>query len=103
MSIEYMALQPQSTWSLIPPSPNTPIFGCKWTFKIKKHPNGHIALYKARLVAQGCSQEFGVNYTDTFSPVEKMPTIRILITLALHKNWHVLQLDVSNTFLHGDL
>ncbi|KAI0523110.1 hypothetical protein KFK09_005500 [Dendrobium nobile] len=77
--------------------------GCKWTFKNKLHPNGQIARHKARLVAQGCSQEFGVNYTETFSPVAKMVTIRILLTIALHNQWPVIQLDVANAFLHGDL
>ncbi|PKU66248.1 Retrovirus-related Pol polyprotein from transposon TNT 1-94 [Dendrobium catenatum] len=103
MEDEFAALQKQSTWTLVPAPPNKPILGCKWTFKTKVLPNGKIDRYKARLVAQGYDQQFGINYTETFSPVAKMPTLRILFTVAVHRNWQILQLDVSNAFLHGDL
>ncbi|PKU62264.1 Retrovirus-related Pol polyprotein from transposon TNT 1-94 [Dendrobium catenatum] len=103
MSEEFHALQKQATWTLVPAPDHTPILGCKWTFKIKLLPNGQVDRYKARLVAQGYDQQYGVNYTETFSPVAKMTTIRILLTLALNRNWQILQLDVSNAFLHGDL
>ncbi|PKU63581.1 Retrovirus-related Pol polyprotein from transposon TNT 1-94 [Dendrobium catenatum] len=103
MSGEYTALQQQHTWSLVPAPPGKPVIGSKWTFKLKLHPNGNIDRYKARLVALGCSQQFGVNFTETFSPVAKMVTIRLLLTVALHHDWPVHQLDVSNAFLHGEL
>ncbi|PKU85121.1 Retrovirus-related Pol polyprotein from transposon TNT 1-94 [Dendrobium catenatum] len=103
MAAEFSALQQNRTWSLVPRPTDKPILGCKWTFKNKLLPNGQIERHKARLVAQGCSQEFGVNYTETFSPVAKMVTIRILLTIALHNQWSVIQLNVANAFLHGDL
>ncbi|PKU70283.1 Retrovirus-related Pol polyprotein from transposon TNT 1-94 [Dendrobium catenatum] len=103
MSAEFMALQQQGTWSLIPPPPNKIVIGSKWIFKLKTKPNGQIDRYKARLVAQGFKQEFGINFNETFSPVAKLPTIRILLLLALHRNWATLQFDISNAFLHGDL
>ncbi|PKU78648.1 Retrovirus-related Pol polyprotein from transposon TNT 1-94 [Dendrobium catenatum] len=103
MSEEFHALQKQSTWTLVPAPAQTPILGCKWTFKTKLLPNGQVDRYKARLVAQGYDQQYGVNYTETFSPVAKMTTIRILLTLALNRNWEIRRLDVSNAFLHGDL
>ncbi|KAI0502571.1 hypothetical protein KFK09_017525 [Dendrobium nobile] len=103
MSTEFEALQKQGTWSLVPPPTTDPILGCKWTYKTKLLPNGTVDKYKARLVAQGYNQTLGVNYKETFSPVAKMPTIRILLTLVLHRKWNILQLDVSNAFLHGDL
>ncbi|PKU79621.1 Retrovirus-related Pol polyprotein from transposon TNT 1-94 [Dendrobium catenatum] len=103
MSAEYLALQKQGMWSLVPLPPNKPLIGCKWTFKTKLLPNGQLDRYKARLVAQGCSQEFGVNFTETFSPVAKMVTIRMLIAAALNNHWKITQLDISNAFLHSEL
>ncbi|PKU78410.1 Retrovirus-related Pol polyprotein from transposon TNT 1-94 [Dendrobium catenatum] len=103
MKAEFDALQKQHTWTLVPPPPNKPILGCKWTFKTKVLPSGKIERHKARLVALGYNQKYGENYTETFSPVAKMTTIRVLLTVALNRNWPILQLDVSNAFLHGDL
>ncbi|PKU73457.1 Retrovirus-related Pol polyprotein from transposon TNT 1-94 [Dendrobium catenatum] len=103
MSNEFLALQKQSTWSLTPPPANSPVLGCKWLFKVKLPSSGQAPTYKARLVAQGFAQEYGINYKETFSPVAKMATVRILITIAVTRGWSILQFDISNAFLHGDL
>ncbi|PKU82566.1 Retrovirus-related Pol polyprotein from transposon TNT 1-94 [Dendrobium catenatum] len=103
MANEFLALQQQGTWSLVPPPPNTSILGCRWTYRTKFNSDGSIAKYKARLVAQGHRQEFGLDYNETFSPVVKLPTIRIMLAIALSNNWQVHQLDVANAFLHGKL
>ncbi|PKU85564.1 Retrovirus-related Pol polyprotein from transposon TNT 1-94 [Dendrobium catenatum] len=103
MADEFVALQQQGTWDLVPPPSNAPILGCKWTFRKKFNSDGNVARFKARLVAQGNQQEYGIDYGETFSPVAKLPTIRVLFTIALSKGWPVQQLDVSNAFLHGQL
>ncbi|PKU80787.1 Retrovirus-related Pol polyprotein from transposon TNT 1-94 [Dendrobium catenatum] len=103
MAAEFFALQRQGTWSLIPRPSSNPVIGCKWTYRLKYHADGSIAKHKARLVALGNNQEFGLDYTETFSPVAKLPTIRILLTVAIHHQWSVQQLDVANAFLHGIL
>ncbi|PKU68294.1 Retrovirus-related Pol polyprotein from transposon TNT 1-94 [Dendrobium catenatum] len=103
MSAEFMALQKQGTWYLTPPPKDIPVLGCRWTYKTKLHPDGSIARYKARLVAQGFKQQHGINYHQTFSPVAKMPTIRVLLIMSLQRGWPLYQLDINNAFLHGDL
>ncbi|PKU73341.1 Retrovirus-related Pol polyprotein from transposon TNT 1-94 [Dendrobium catenatum] len=103
MQAEYDALHRQSTWTLVPPPTNKPVLGCKWAFKTKLLPNGQIDRYKARLVALGYDQKQGINYTETFSPVAKMRTIRLMLTVSLIRQWPMFQLDISNAFLHGDL
>ena len=103
MSDEYTAFQRQQTWSLVPPPSNHNIVGCKWVYKIKRKPDGSIAYYKARLVTKGYHQQAGLDYNETFGPVVKLATVRLIFSLAAQFRWSVRQLDVSNAFLHGIL
>ena len=103
MQAEIAALQSQGTWSLVSLPPHKNIVGCKWIFKIKKHVDGSVACHKARLVAQGFSQELGQDYGETFSPVVKPTTVRLVLALAANFGWMLRQLDVKNAFLHGIL
>lgn len=83
MQTEYVALIRNKTWSLVPCPTNVNLVGCKWLYRIKRHSDGTLARYKARLVAQGFSQEEGVDYFDTFNPVIKPTTIRLVLSLAI--------------------
>jgi transposase InsO family protein len=103
MASEFSALQRQSTWSLVPSSPHHPVIGCHWVFKLKRNSDGSIARYKARLVAQGNHQTPGLDFNETFSPVVKPATVRLMLSIAAQQRWSLRQLDVSNAFLHGSL
>jgi histone deacetylase 1/2 len=99
MQYEYKALMNNLTWSLVPLPPHRRLIGCKWIFKVKENPGGSINKYKAILVAQGFSQTSGFNFTETFSPVIKPVTVRIILTLAVTFKWKVQQIDVNNDSL----
>uniref|UniRef100_A0A2N9HA75 Reverse transcriptase Ty1/copia-type domain-containing protein n=1 Tax=Fagus sylvatica TaxID=28930 RepID=A0A2N9HA75_FAGSY len=101
MASEFAALQRQQTWQLVPPSSDQNIVGCRWVYKIKRNSDGSVSRYKARLVAKGFHQQAGVDFAETFSPVVKPPTVRIILSLAAQNQWSLRQLDVSNAFLHG--
>jgi hypothetical protein len=94
MEIEFDALIKNGTWKLIPPRFGINIIDSKWVFKVKRHANGTIERYKARLVAKGFKQRFGLDYEDTFSPVIKPTTIRLLLSLAVTHGWYIRQLDI---------
>jgi len=77
--------------------------GYKWMYTVKYQANGTLDRYKARLVAKGYTQTYGINYEETFAPMEKMNTVRIIISLTAHFSWEMLQFDVKIAFLHGSL
>jgi len=79
------------------------VVGSKWIFKHKLHADGTFHRNKARLVAKGFTQVPGLNYSDTFSPVVRLTTIRIVLALVVSHNWPLHQIDIDNAFLHGDL
>ncbi|GKV40300.1 hypothetical protein SLEP1_g47962 [Rubroshorea leprosula] len=103
MQEEFLALQRNHTWVLVSPPSGANIVGSKWVYRFKQRADGSIERYKARLVAQGYTQQPGIDYDETFSPVVKPVTIRTVLTLAISKSWPIHQLDVQNAFLNGYL
>lgn len=103
MSEELTALKATNTWTVQPLPEGKRAIGCKWVYKAKLMADGSLDRYKARLVAQGFTQQVGIDFLDTFSPVAKLTSMRILLAMAAELKWHFFQLDINNAFLNGDL
>ncbi|GJY57724.1 ribonuclease H-like domain-containing protein [Tanacetum coccineum] len=100
---EYNALVKNGTWLLVPRPAGVNMVRSMWLFKHKFHADGTLSRYKARLVANGSSQQLGVDFDETFSPVVKPATIRTVLSLVVSRQWPIHQLDVKTAFLNGDL
>ena len=87
----------------MPRPPGVNLVTGKWVFRHKFKSDGSLDRYKARWVLRGFTQRPGIDYDETFSPVVKPATIRMVLTLALSRYWPIHQLDVKNAFLHGTL
>nr|GEU58158.1 ribonuclease H-like domain-containing protein [Tanacetum cinerariifolium] len=103
MHDEYNALVKNGTWILVPRPAGINLVRSMWLFKHKFHADGTLSRYKARLVANGSSQQLGIDCDETFSPVVKPATIRTVLSLAVSRKWPNHQLDVKNAFLNEDL
>jgi len=102
MTSEYESLLNNKTWEIVPLPVGCKPIGCRWVFKLKTKGN-RISRYKARLVAKGFTQKHGIDYKETFSPVVKMDSVRILLTLATQYDWELIQVDIKTAFLYGEL
>ena len=103
MEEEYFALKRTNTWDLVPFSPDMNLIDCKWVFRVKYKFDGSFLKYKDWLVVKGFLQTSGIDFAETFSPVFKAPTIRVLFSLAVTFGWEIQQVDVNNAFFNGDL
>ena len=100
---EVRALAKNGTWEITDlPRGKKPV-GCKWIFTVKYKTDSNVDRYKARLVAKEFTQLYGIDYQETFAPVAKLNTVRVLLSLAANLDWSLHQLDVKNAFLNGDL
>ncbi|DBA04559.1 TPA: hypothetical protein N0F65_011107 [Lagenidium giganteum] len=91
------------TWETLRLPDGVKVVGCKWVFAVKRDENGNITLLKARLVAHGFTQKFGVDFKETYSPVASLNSIRLLLALCCQRKFKVKQFDVETAFLNGKL
>ncbi|RVX09768.1 Retrovirus-related Pol polyprotein from transposon TNT 1-94 [Vitis vinifera] len=103
MKEELDALTKNHTWDLITLPPGQYVVGCKWIYKIKTRSDGSVERYKAHLVAKGFTQEYGIDYEETFALVARISSVRALLAVAAARKWDLFQMDVKNAFLNGDL
>nr|GEX54536.1 hypothetical protein [Tanacetum cinerariifolium] len=103
MDLEILAIEKNQTWQLVDLPKGAKCIGVKWVFKTKLNERGEIEKHKARLVARGYGQEYGIDYVEVYAPVARMDTIRLMIALAAQKGWNIYQLDVKPAFLYGSL
>ena len=97
------SLHKNEAWDLVELSAGRKPIGSKWVFKKKTNAEGKVEKYKAQLVAKGYSQVSGIDFGDIFSPVAKVISIRLLLSVDATFDFKVEQMDVKKTFLHGDL
>ena len=103
MNSEMESMYSNQVWDLVEPPEGVKPVGCKWIYKKKRGTDGKVETYKARLVAKGYTQNEGIDYEETFSPVAMLKSIRIFLSIAAHLNYEICQMDVKTAFLNGNL
>ncbi|MFO0359371.1 MAG: reverse transcriptase domain-containing protein, partial [Flavobacteriales bacterium] len=103
MDKELSSLVCNNTWNLVPLPPGRKPIQTRWVFKIKYKADGSIERYKARHVAKGFSQHYGVDYDETFAPVARFSSVRTLLAITAFHDLELHQMDVDTAFLYGEL
>ena len=103
INAEYESLNDNGTWELVERPKGRKLVSCKWVFKVKHNADGTVDRYKARLVARGFTQTEGVDYHETYAPVVKMTSIRVLLSIVAIHDLELHQMDVKTAFLNGHL
>ena len=98
---EYEFIVRNSAWEIVPRPVGKSVVGSRWIYKVKQVVYGSVKKHKAIFVAQGFSQIEGIDYEETFAPIARYSSIRIILALSVQMGWHIHQMDVKTTFLNG--
>ena len=98
---EYNAIIDRHIWDLVPLPPGRKPIGCQYVFGKKYNAHGSLGRYKARLVARGDSQKEGIDYVESYAPIARSDTFRILMSITAVHDWHCVQVDIVATFLYS--
>jgi hypothetical protein len=103
MNEEIQFIDKNQTWDLVELPKGKDVIGVKWVYKTKCNVGGKVEKHKARLVAKGFTQQPGIDYNETFAPIARLDTIRMVLSITAQNYWKVYQMDVKSTFLNGIL
>jgi hypothetical protein len=103
MNEEYRSLMENDTWDIVPLPKGRKLVRCKWVYRTKYASDGSVERHKAQLVAKGFSQVEGIDYNESISPIAKMNSICLVISLVASHKWEFHQMDVKSSFFHGYL
>ena len=103
MDSEMRSQHENNTWHLVKSPLDKKVLKCRWVFKVKTDPDGNLEKYKARLVVKGYNQVEGLDYEETFAPVCRYETIRIMLSMAVQEKWDIKQFDIGTAFLNSPL
>ena len=101
MMEEYQSIMKNDVWDIVPKPEGKSVVSSKWIYKIKHATDGSIEKYKARFVACCLSQKEGIDYDETFAPITRYTTIRMVISLAVVLEWKLHQMDMKTALLNG--
>ncbi|MCH81362.1 copia-type polyprotein, partial [Trifolium medium] len=100
---ELTVIEKNQTWEMVNLPADKKAIAVKWVFKLKLNPDGSVAKYKARLVARGFLQREGLDYSEVYSPVARIETVRLVVAIGNARDWPMYHLDVKSAFLNGPL
>ena len=100
---EIASIYAHDVWDLVRRQPEMTVLGCRFVYKTKRKPDGEILKFKARLVAQGYRQTFGLDFFETFSATVRIDSVRIIIAIAAHHGWIIISIDIETFFLYGKI
>ena len=103
MAEEFQSLNDHDVWEVVKRPKGRRTITSKWVYRIKYKSDGSVERYKARLVARGFTQVYGVDYSETYAPVTRLESLRLMLAMAVENNWEARQIDVKTAYLYGEL